>query len=106
MKIFKFASILLFFLLTGCGEPIETAIIGSWDGNSPPQELQFFDDGSLVLKDRKLNRTYKGNYLIEGSRLQMEFSAFNRPVVREASVSGDELILSRDSGPDEILRRR
>ena len=106
MKQFKLATILLVLFLSGCGEPIETAILGSWTGNSPPQDLEFSVDGTVVLKDRKLNRTYKGNYFLNGSRLKMEFTAFNRPVIRDADVGGDELILSRDSGPDETFRRR
>ncbi len=92
-------------LMAACSEPLDTGIIGSWHGKSPPQSLHFRSSGTVLLDDRKLDRQYRGHYTIDGSRLEMHFDTFRRPVVREAGIRGDTLTLLRDAGPPEVLRR-
>ena len=92
-------------LLVSCGKSLETAIIGVWHGITPPQSLHFNPDGTVLLKDRKLDRDYRGLYQHDGARLEMQFESFQRPVIRETKVSGDTLTLSRDNGPPEVLHR-
>lgn len=92
-------------LMAACSEPLDTGIIGSWHGKSPPQSLHFRSSGSVLLDDLKLDRQYRGRYTIDGSQLEMRFDAFRHPVVREAEISGETLTLLRDAGPPEVLRR-
>jgi hypothetical protein len=105
MLYIKLPFLLVFTFLTGCAQPLEEVITGSWHATTPPQSLYFDNSGKVLLQDHKLKRKYSGKYHLTGSQLEMKFDAFKRPVIRQADVSGDTLTLSYERGPDEVYTR-
>lgn len=94
-------------LLTGgCGEDPKTAIVGSWAANNGVQDLHFSADGSTTIDDHKLNRVYEGKCEFETSdTMRCRYDRFSFDVVRQVSISGDELVLTSSSGQEEHYRR-
>ena len=93
------------FMLYGCGEDPETAIIGSWHGVSLQQDIEFLANGSAQLTDRK-HGAYEGRCLIRnGDQLSCQFDRFSFPVERTVKISGDKLYLINKKGQEEVYQR-
>jgi hypothetical protein len=104
----KWLIILAFMItLTACSTDVKTEIIGMWKGESLKQDLQFHQDGRVVLTDRQ-SGLYQGSYTITRNNLltcEFEHILFTKPVVRTVKISGDKLVLKKKSGYREIYQR-
>lgn len=97
---------LLVLGLVGCSEDPQTAIIGSWAADSGAQDLHFYIDGTAQIDDHKLNREYDGQCVFEqGDTMRCSFDRLAFDIVRQVEVSGDELVLTSESGQPEYYHR-
>ena len=96
-------------MLAGCGggTDVKTGIVGEWKGETVKQDFQFFSDGRVELNDLQ-HSMYKGTWEIAGSTLTCTFESpiFTEPVVMNAEIKGDKLILTADSGRKEEYNRK
>lgn len=106
MKIRRAFILIVIIILTACSKDIKTEIIGLWEGVSLKQNIRFYEDGRVELKDLK-HGLYRGRYkLTEGNTLNCEFDRFAHPVVRIVKIRSDKLILTAKSGREEIYRKK
>lgn len=105
MQRFKPFILIAALAVTGCSEDPKTAIIGSWEGVTMPQDFEFYADGQAELIDRK-HGTYEGNCSIsDGDQLTCHFDRFAYPVKRTVRISGNRLYMSNRNGQEEIYQR-
>ncbi|MCP4545650.1 MAG: hypothetical protein GY835_04175 [bacterium] len=96
------------FMFSGCGTDVRQGIIGEWRGETPKQDFHFYDDGRVELNDLQ-HSTYSGVYTVTGgNQLTCTFDSpiFTEPIVMTAKITGDKLILTADTGREEIYFRR
>jgi len=93
----------LLFLLLGCGQDLTEGIVGFWQGKK--QNLVFYADGRVELVSQT-NTVYDGTYQLDGKAVKCDFERFIDPVIRQAKLDGDELILTDKNGIDEVYHRQ
>ena len=94
------------FLVTSCGQDIDTGILGKWRGLTAKQDLTFYEDGRVEMKGHN-HGTYMGRYSIANRNdLTCSFERLSKPIKCKAKIWGKELILSFPSGRKEKYKRK
>lgn len=95
-------------LLVSCSSEPEGAIVGKWSEIEGAEIMEFFDDGTVTVvgKGVPMDGVYK---FVEKDRIELKvgsLGAKRRTIVLAASISGDELTLTKPDGDVSRKYRR